>query len=233
MRINKPQSKIRGLKTGFTLIELLVVVAIIAVLISILLPSLQKAREQARTTVCLANERQMGTAYFLYANNYNGMLPSHIDNYWSDLIYRSSIWDNTTKKWLGLGLFFSEKLLSDGHIFYCPSGMGEVTYNYYKTQWTATPPWWSSILIHYADYSYEPGWVSKKIDDVSDRPLLADSITWAPLYSHVTGCNVMLGDGSASWRSYGKTVFDKVGTASWTTLVDCRLIWTNVFTRKN
>lgn len=51
---------------GFTLIELLVVVAIIALLISILLPSLKKARDQAKFTVCLSNTKAMGTALQLY-----------------------------------------------------------------------------------------------------------------------------------------------------------------------
>lgn len=53
---------------AFTLIELLVVIAIIAVLISILIPSLQKAREQGKRAVCLANMKQIVTAFASYAN---------------------------------------------------------------------------------------------------------------------------------------------------------------------
>ncbi|MBN1342473.1 MAG: prepilin-type N-terminal cleavage/methylation domain-containing protein [Phycisphaerae bacterium] len=59
-----------ALETGFTLIELLVVVAIIALLISILLPSLSKAREQARTTLCLSRVGQFGKAFLIYADDY-------------------------------------------------------------------------------------------------------------------------------------------------------------------
>ncbi|MCH7702348.1 MAG: prepilin-type N-terminal cleavage/methylation domain-containing protein [Planctomycetes bacterium] len=57
----------RPVRSGFTLIELLVVVSIIALLISILLPSLRKAREQAKQTVCLANLSGIGKASFTYA----------------------------------------------------------------------------------------------------------------------------------------------------------------------
>ncbi|HEY3245137.1 MAG TPA: prepilin-type N-terminal cleavage/methylation domain-containing protein [Phycisphaerae bacterium] len=60
---------------AFTLIELLVVVAIIALLIAILLPSLKAAREQARTTVCLANLRSMGQGVSYYLQAHNGTLP--------------------------------------------------------------------------------------------------------------------------------------------------------------
>jgi len=57
---------------GFTLIELLVVVAILALLVSILMPSLQKAKELARTVVCLTNQKNCGTAFFLYADEWQG-----------------------------------------------------------------------------------------------------------------------------------------------------------------
>lgn len=60
-------SRCRG-DRGFTLIELLVVIAIIALLISILIPSLQKAREQGKSAVCLANMKQIATAMAGYSN---------------------------------------------------------------------------------------------------------------------------------------------------------------------
>lgn len=66
-----------GSKSGFTLIELLVVVAIIALLISILLPSLNRAREQARMVVCGSNLRQVGVGMSYYNDEYDGIFPPH------------------------------------------------------------------------------------------------------------------------------------------------------------
>ena len=69
-------------RTGFTLIELLVVVAIIALLISILLPSLSTAREQARTIKCSANLKQFGMANIMYADEADGYyVPQRLANY--------------------------------------------------------------------------------------------------------------------------------------------------------
>jgi prepilin-type N-terminal cleavage/methylation domain-containing protein len=56
-------------KKPFTLIELLFVVAIIGILVSILLPSLIKAREKAKVAVCLSNQKQIATAYQTYATS--------------------------------------------------------------------------------------------------------------------------------------------------------------------
>ncbi|QNN23472.1 type II secretion system protein [Planctomycetales bacterium ZRK34] len=66
---------------AFTLIELLVVISIIALLIAILLPSLSKARELARRTVCLSNLRQMHTVYTTYASGNKGMYPDEDAGY--------------------------------------------------------------------------------------------------------------------------------------------------------
>lgn len=57
-----------NLRNGFTLIELLVVIAIIAILMAILIPALNIAKEQARGVACMSNQKTMGLAYVMYAN---------------------------------------------------------------------------------------------------------------------------------------------------------------------
>ena len=67
-------------KKAFTLIELLVVVAIIALLISILLPSLSRARELAKRAVCGSNLRGIGQGMHIYANDNREWFPAHYFN---------------------------------------------------------------------------------------------------------------------------------------------------------
>jgi prepilin-type N-terminal cleavage/methylation domain-containing protein/prepilin-type processing-associated H-X9-DG protein len=64
-----------GERRAFTLIELLVVVAVIALLLAVLLPGLAHVRMAGRRCVCLSNQRQIGTALTVYANQYKEWVP--------------------------------------------------------------------------------------------------------------------------------------------------------------
>src|SRR6266566_1696684 len=71
----------RNRKPAFTLIELLVVIAIIAILAAILFPVFARAREKARSAVCLSNEKQIASAVLMYMQDYDERFPFVLD--WS------------------------------------------------------------------------------------------------------------------------------------------------------
>jgi len=71
-------------RRGFTLIELLVVIAIIAILAAILFPVFARAREKARQTSCLSNEKQIGLSWIMYADDYDETVVDSDPLYYAD-----------------------------------------------------------------------------------------------------------------------------------------------------
>lgn len=75
-------------RQAFTLVELLVVIGIIGVLVSLLLPSLQRARESANKTKCMSNLRSVGQAQLMYAQDNNGFVPVRYRGFGTPAVYK-------------------------------------------------------------------------------------------------------------------------------------------------
>jgi prepilin-type N-terminal cleavage/methylation domain-containing protein/prepilin-type processing-associated H-X9-DG protein len=117
-------------RRAFTLIELLVVISIIALLIALLLPALGAAREAARGSVCLNNQRQAGIGLQLYAENYEGVFPTAFTS--NPTTNNNSFAD---PKWYALKTL--GQFLSGSDAYVCPSDdePDDVTSDYF---WDAT-----------------------------------------------------------------------------------------------
>jgi competence protein ComGC len=109
----------------FSLIELLTVIAILAVLIALLVPTLHRSRESARRAACASNQHQIGVAAFLYAKESNFYMPPAaplLHKGWGQwLSYLSR------RRPVGLGYLWKGGYVGTGEVFYCPSWTHPVT----------------------------------------------------------------------------------------------------------
>jgi prepilin-type N-terminal cleavage/methylation domain-containing protein len=134
-------------RRAFTLVELLVVIGIIAVLMSILLPTLSRARTAADRTVCLSNMQQMAQALNIYGAQYKGAIPPADrkgNAGTSYTVWRSSgdtptyIQQYTAEGWVGPGYLFYARILKNPKTFYCPSlqiSFGRFPFIYDSKEW--------------------------------------------------------------------------------------------------
>ena len=138
-----PIGRSRVVRVGaFTLVELLVVIGIIAVLVAILLPTLNRAREQAQRTKCLANLRSIGQMVAAYENLFKGAIPvgfwanadsgtPALQNNYGIAFRESGNGPTAVLRFNGLGFLYPAGLIgstalqdnqaSEGEVFYCPS----------------------------------------------------------------------------------------------------------------
>lgn len=204
--LNK-KSQTKFVKTNdFTLIELLVVIAIIAILASMLLPALNKARDKAKTIKCTSNMKQIGTCFSMYLADNDDIYPpgwlsgSSTDKRWPDLIPNYAV--------SSLKAFWQEQKVQNFHlplgIWRCPSASitGPSVYRY-MTAFNANLGYKKATNLKSIHPNNQGPSMTPVMIEVVTSYLFYSNILGATLdYRHSEGMNRLFCDGHVQYRKH-------------------------------
>ncbi len=196
-------------RRGFSLIDLLVSIAVIALLISIMSPTVKSVRETARRVVCGSNVRQVGLGISMYADNHADEVPYSV--FTGKVIPKSGYAaqpeemirlyveapNKTSFNWDGLGLLYSQQYLNTPGVFYCPSHTGAWGFSEVKPLWTRLD---TEIRGNFQYRGVGPNgsrWLNHMFP--SHTALVADGLRSRDDFNHLIGANVLRADLSVSW----------------------------------
>jgi prepilin-type N-terminal cleavage/methylation domain-containing protein/prepilin-type processing-associated H-X9-DG protein len=180
-------------RRAFTLVELLVVIGIIAVMISLLLPVLGKAREAARRTKCLSNIRQVYIGLQLYGLGNRDQVPIGYNYFMGSghLLWDAGGSAGTNKRYMMLGMLVPTNTIPNPSFFYCPSEN-----NPRRMYDTASNPWKPGAT---GVTNIHAGYCSRPVRDWSDNNNKFKGVPILPGF-HIPGFN----ENDSSKRSYAR-----------------------------
>jgi prepilin-type N-terminal cleavage/methylation domain-containing protein/prepilin-type processing-associated H-X9-DG protein len=225
---------VTAVRRAFTLVELLVVIAIIALLISILAPSLQSAKDLVKQAICLTNVRSIAIGINLYAEANRGSVPPHYMGgglpaavYYTFCAFKrgepidpnDGLIGGTGTARRSFAWVYTVRAVTEPSLFYCPSS--PVAFGQYKTYprpWGSVVPLWDIIKTNFirTSYMYNPNvnntatayTVGPQIGTFDNEHAIAlDLLTRLGYFSHTTGgyrWNAGFADGHAAPKSSGK-----------------------------
>lgn len=202
---------------AFTLIELLVVIAIISILASILLPALSEAQALARRASCMSNQKGIGIAINMYANEQQGGCPTRIPG-----TYQHSFWicnyvaATHTFQPTYLGLLRKFGYIEDKNLLYCPDTEVGSSVEAYTVGVSELNFGKATEMCTYAMRASNPGnptdpLANPQLEDSLNKPIVScGRYTLPPLDPRFSlrphsdqGVTLLWGEGSVSWWEEG------------------------------